>query len=503
MSENLPSAEQPTRGERREFNGNIVILGLGSISHGVIPLLFQQLSIQPSQVLVIAPRPDRSGVVAQFKVRSEQHRLTQDNYETILKKALAAGDILVNLSVEVESLALIKFCRRHDILYIDTCIEPWPGGYDNPDTPLALRTNYALRKRVLDYRQGLERDEKKSTAIVTLGANPGLASIFVKQALRRLAHDNGITNAPPLSPGEHVHGKWAHGDWAALARQLDVRVIHIAERDTQIASRRKQKDEFVNTWSVTGFVSEGMQPSELGWGTHEKHFPADGERHSDSEAPSIFLRRPGIATRVRSWTPLEGPYHGFLVTHGESISIADHLSVYENGRAVYRPTVHYAYYPCDDAVLSLHEISGHAGELQKNTRIMLDEIESGRDELGVLLLGNKLSPGNAKGKNSVYWFGSRLTIEEARALAPYNSATTLQVVAGVVAGILWMLDHPRAGLVEPDDLDDQFIFDRAKPYLGEVVGVYGDWTPLHNRSDLFEEPHDTSDPWQFINFRVH
>ena len=49
--------------------------------------------------------------------------------------------------------------------------------------------------------------------------------------------------------------------------------IHIAERDTQRAVHPKPRDVFVNTWSVEGFVSEGMQPAELGWGTHERWMP--------------------------------------------------------------------------------------------------------------------------------------------------------------------------------------------------------------------------------------
>lgn len=48
----------------------------------------------------------------------------------------------------------------------------------------------------------------------------------------------------------------------------------------------------------------------------------------------------------------------FLVTHAESISIADYLSIGPGPAPVYLPTVHYAYHPCDDAVLSLHELVG-------------------------------------------------------------------------------------------------------------------------------------------------
>src|SRR4029077_17654499 len=181
--------------------------------------------------------------------------------------------------------------------------------------------------------------------------------------------------------------------------------IHIAERDTQVAAQPKEPGEFVNTWSIDGFFSEGSQPAELGWGTHERHFPADAARHDFGSDAAIYLLRPGAATRVRTWTPLEGPFHGFLVTHNESISIADYLTQRENGAVRYRPTVHYAYHPCDDAVLSLHEFAGKNWQMQSANRLMMHEIARGMDELGVLLMGH------ARG---AYWYGSRLTIEATR-----------------------------------------------------------------------------------------
>jgi homospermidine synthase len=115
------------------------------------------------------------------------------------------------------------------------------------------------------------------------------------------------------------------------------------------------------------------------------------------------------------------------------------------------------------------------------------------DELGVLLMGN------AKG---VYWFGSRLSIAAARRLVPWNSATSLQVAAGVLAGMVWVLRHPFAGVVEPDDMDHETVLVIAKPYLGELVGVHGNWTPLQGRTQLFGEDVAEDDPWQFKNFRV-
>jgi homospermidine synthase len=196
---------------------------------------------------------------------------------------------------------------------------------------------------------------------------------------------------------------------------------------------------------------------------------------------------------VRSWVPFGGAYQGFLITHSESISIADHLTLKENEKVIYRPTVHYAYLPCDDAVLSIHELAGRNWRSQSSKRILRDEIEDGMDELGVLLMGH------AKG---AYWYGSRLSIQEARRLAPHNNATSLQVVAGVLAGIVWVLQNPDAGVVEPDDIDHEVILKIARPYLGEILGVYTDWAPLCDRGWLFNEDVDSSDPWQFKNIRV-
>lgn len=462
------------------FPGNLVILGFGSIGQAMLPLLFRHLEIPPGRVKIISRNTDGMPIAEEFGVEFTVRPLTEESHEAVLQSCLHEGDFLLNLSVDVSSLALIRFCWRRGALYLDTCIEPWAGRYTDASASLSQRSNYTLREEVLAFR----RDKRSGpTAIVTQGANPGLASLFVKQALLNIAADNSL----------HMEKPARHRDWAALARRLGIKTIHIAERDTQSADRRKQRDEFVNTWSVDGFASEAFQPAELGWGSHERHWPADAARHGFGCGAAIYLQRPGAATRVRSWTPLEGDYHGFLITHGESISIADHLTLRDNDAIVYRPTVHYAYHPCDDAVLSLHELAGKNWRLQRNKRIMRDEITHGMDELGVLLMGND---------KGVYWYGSRLSIDEARRLAPHNTATSLQVAAGVLGGMVWAMRHPRAGAVEPDDIDYEGVLEIAKPYLGELVGVYGDWTPLRDRSALFSEDMDLSDPWQFVNFRV-
>ncbi|HEY1796932.1 MAG TPA: saccharopine dehydrogenase C-terminal domain-containing protein [Stellaceae bacterium] len=462
--------------DRIAFSGHLVIIGFGSIGQGVLPLLLRHLDIKPGQISIITAEERGREVAAEYGISFAEHALTRENYRDVLGPRLGGGDFLLNVSVDVSSLALIELCQERGALYLDTCIEPWPGGYTDPSLPPSARSNYALREGALALRR---KAPDGPTAVITHGANPGLVSHFVKQALVDLA------------PGTQVPAD--REGWARLSEALGVKAIHIAERDTQVAAMPKEPFEFVNTWSIDGFFSEGSQPAELGWGTHERHFPADGRRHEAGSQAAIYLMRPGASTRVRSWTPLEGPYLGWLITHNESISIADYLTIGSGADARYRPTCHYAYHPCDDAVLSLHELAGKNWQLQDRKRLIVDEITAGIDELGVLLMGNP---------RGVYWYGSRLSIDEARRVAPHNNATSLQVTAAVLAGIIWAIENPRRGIVEPDEMDYARILEIAGPYLGEMVGVWGDWTPLQDRERLFPEDLDRDDPWQFKNIRV-
>ncbi|MBV9585201.1 MAG: homospermidine synthase [Alphaproteobacteria bacterium] len=465
------------------FSGRLVIVGFGSIGQGVLPLLLRHIDMHPDQITIMTAELRGHEVAREYGVRFIETALTRENYRSTLEPCLGKGDFLLNVSVDVSSVALIELCRARGALYLDTCIEPWPGGYTDPNLPPAARSNYALRESALALRAKVPGSSPGPTAILTHGANPGLVSHFVKQALVDVARDADPAVAVPADrPG-----------WGRVAQRLGVKAIHIAERDTQVSTIPKAPGEFVNTWSIDGFYSEGSQPAELGWGTHERHFPADGRRHDFGSQAAIYLMRPGAGTRVRSWTPLEGPYHGFLITHGESISIADYLTLRDGERVLYRPTCHYAYHPCDDAVLSLHELAGKNWQLQRHKRLMMDEIIDGIDELGVLLLGLQ---------QGVYWYGSRLSIAEARRVAPHNNATSLQVTAPVLAGVIWAIEHPERGIVEPEELDFERVLEICRPYLGEVAGVYGDWTPLIDRERLFPEDLDHDDPWQFKNIRV-
>ncbi|MCP8940771.1 saccharopine dehydrogenase NADP-binding domain-containing protein [Alsobacter sp. SYSU M60028] len=464
--------------------GPIVIIGFGSVGSGLLPLILRHVACDHAKITVISPDAMHRDIAADRGVEFRKLALTPDNYRSILSPLLTgdAPAFVVNVSVDVSSRDVALLCREFGALYIDTVSEPWAGFYTDARLSAAERSNYALREQMLSLRDAFAGGP---TAVMTCGANPGMVSWLTKQALINLARDTGgaVNSAPRRRE-----------DWAQLALRLGVKGIHIAERDTQHSMIAKRAGRFVNTWSVEGFVAEAVQPAELGWGTHEKELPEDGRVHDFGCGAAIYLNRRGAATKVRTWTPQAGPMHGFLITHSESISIADYLTVREGGRVVYRPTCHYAYHPCDLAVISLHEMAGHEWRAPSDWTILsAEEISDGADELGVLLYGHK---------RNAYWYGSRLSIEETRRLAPYQNATGLQVTSAIIAGMVWAIENPEMGLVEADDLDFERCLEIQRPYLGSLVGEYTAWTPVEGRNTLFSERVDFDDPWQFGNVIV-
>ena len=428
-----------------------LLVGFGAIAQALLPLLFKQFGCRPADIAILTADSPGLGVARRYGLRHDTIAVTPDNYAGLLAARLAAGDVLINLSVDVSSLALITWCQAHAVLYIDTCVEPWAGGYmQHRDGQLRPTTNYDLRHAALTRRR-----PDTPSAVIAHGANPGLVTHFAKAALCELA---ALRGQPTPSAA-----------WPELAQALDVRVIHIAERDTQVADDAPRRDEFHNTWSVDGLLSEALQPAELGWGSHEDGLPPDAHNHAYGSRAAIYLSRPSAEVRVKSWVPLVGEQDSFLITHHEAISIAEWLTVPgpTPERPAYRPTVHYAYAPCPAARASLETWVASGFKPPARRTVLRETLFEGTDQLGVLLV----FPGGA------YWYGSTLSLAEARRLVPHNNATTLQVAAGVLGGIVWMLEHPHAGIVEAEDMDHACVLDVATPYLGELGGTLTDWQP--------------------------
>ena len=473
------------------FENRVLVLGAGSVSQCVLPLLIEHL-VDAKQITIIDMRDNRERVKGAITAGATyvQDQLTRENMDQFLSKYLTAGDFLLDLAWNIDANAIIEWAHDHGVIYLNTSVEEWDpysaGAARNPTERTLYWRHMKLRKLTNTW------GGKGPTAIVEHGANPGLVSHLTKKALFDIA-TKAIKDG---KDGAGVKEAYESENFPSLAHKLGVKVIHVAERDTQISDKPKQLNEFVNTWSVEGFYEEGIAPAELGWGTHEKTLPINAYQHPDGPKNQICIAQPGAKTWVRSWVP-NMETTGMVIRHGEAFTISDHLTVWDKDKAVYRPTVHYAYCPTDAAVASMHELEMRQWELTTNQRIMNEEIIDGDDRLGVLLMGHAYKS---------WWTGSLLNIHDSRKLIPKQSATTVQVASAVYAAVAWAMANPNAGYRVPDDLPWREVLAFAEKYWGGYHSAAADWDPLMHRNDLFKgwnnRKYDESDPWQFSNFLV-
>ena len=134
-------ARRPAGKKYLDFHGRLVMVGFGSIGQGVLPLILRHIGIKPEQITIITDDMRGGEDEAQrYGVEFVEKRLTESNVRSVLDNRLGQGDFLLNLSVEVASTALIELCQKKGVLYLDTCIEPWPGGYTDPNLSVSRRS---------------------------------------------------------------------------------------------------------------------------------------------------------------------------------------------------------------------------------------------------------------------------------------------------------------------------------------------------------------------------
>ena len=475
-----------------EFNNRILIIGYGAVARCMLPILLEHIVI-PGDRITVLDALDKSAELAHYTaqgIRFCRVTISPENLDEILSAHVSAGDLVIDVAWNIDCCDIVRWCHDRGVLYVNTSIEVWDAKSEQVAADLLEKSLYyrqmKLRDLTTDWHEG-------PTCVVDHGANPGLISHFAKQGIcdiaRRMIAD-GIAPDPDL-----LMRLLRERNFGRLAMETGIRVIHCSERDTQVSCSPKQEGEFVGTWCIEGMLDEGIAPAELGWGTHEKELPQQAHLPQFGPKNEIIIARPGINTWVRSWVPGQ-EIVGMLIQHSEAFGISDLLTVTENGKVVYRPTVNYAYLPCDATIASLHELRCRNYELQQTFRIMDDsEIVSGADILGALLMGHPYCS---------WWTGSILSIGDARRFAPGQNATTVQVAIGLVSAVVWMIENPKEGFCIPDDLPHEYILEIAAPYLGEFRSGPSDWTPLKDRTVLFREnPNNTfdhNDVWQFRNF---
>jgi len=468
------------------FNGRICIIGCGSISACLQPLILRHLEMDYSKITIVDVKKDAWGECIRAGARLLNVEITKHNFENVLGELVGSGDVLIDLAWNIDTVETVAWCQQNNILYLNTSIEVWEPYLPNNGVSPEDDTIYARHIRLEEFIERLRKTNGNNgaTAIIESGANPGLVSHWTKLGLQHIAENILASVAVSKQRRLALEEALSDADFARVAFLTGTKVIHVSERDSQTSMHAiNHQKEFANTWSIESYHQESVAPAELAWGTHETELPFDAIQHKSGRRNKIYLERKAIDTLVRSWVP-SGEIVGQVSAHGEVFTISRHLTMTTDGAVTYRPSVYFVYRPCDIAHACIQSVVRNNYELPASARLMNEEITDGRDEVGVLLLGHDLNG---------WWVGSRLDIHEARRHVPGHNATTLQVAASALAALIYAIKHPNEGICVSDDLPYKELLSTSNRYLGECLSIQTSWAP--QRADL-----GSAERWTFQSF---
>jgi len=470
--------------KRLSIKGKIVILGCGSVGKCCLYYLDNFFQYDKTQVYIVdkddstfyfpsVQRAIKSGV------NVLHYNITRHNISEFLDRKLRVNkyDIIIDLTTNTPTYLLFKECRLRNLLYINTSIEEDREltSFESCPTEGGIFLQHMNLQAIADKT----RDEANNvTSVIEFGMNPGLISVFVKQGImdlsRRVIEYN---KANKKKVDDDMIKFYKEANHRRLSELLNIRAIHCSEIDTQIP-KEKPRERFLNTWSCVGLITEGIEPAEIQLGTHEDKLPFSKNELSEPLPQLILTKISGQDIKIKSVVPLRVKSDGKVeyiniegrcIHHGEGVSLNRYLGTFK-----YSPTMHYAYKLSPYADNALNKYSkadlikiSNDSKYWKVLNMYEDKLE-GADNVGALFIMDK-NPFTMDNKRPFcFWTGSMLdtNFTKRKLRDEFFGPTTIQVMAGVLSGVSWMVKNKNRGLVFGEDLDDNYIIELAKPYLG-------------------------------------
>ena len=464
------------------------MVGCGSIGQAVLPLLVRDLGVRPDRITVVTADGRGRDIAAALGVALRRGAADARELPRRARAPASARRLPAQpLRRGVRAWSCCAFASRagrplprHRHRAVARRLhrpQPQPGRALQPGVSRAGRWPCAR-----------ELGPGTPTAVICQGANPGLVSQLVKAGGLELARAVGLEpDEPPRRPraGRGCSATWASGRSRSPSTTA------------RSAGTPKAAGEFVSTWSVDGFLGEGSQPAELGWGT------ARGCRCRRTAGAARGRRArhlPAAAGRRRARAQLVAGRRAVrrLPDHPHGIALDRRPPDPARGRAaiVYRP----------DRALRLPPLPRFGAVACTSWSAAASTPQPRQRILGA---GHRQRPGRARraaGRASARRLLVRLAAVDRRGARDRAARQRHRAPGrGRASWAAWprRSARPALGLVEPEELDFRARARRPPaPTSGRVVGAWSDWTPLTGRGRLFPEALDRSDPWRFANVRV-
>ena len=459
------------------FDGKIVQFGFGAVGKSFYEKVRKEIKFNENKYYVITTNKEEftayvnlGGMVANFIVAE----IAKDNFEQVFSKYLNEGDLLIDFADTVGTKDICKWCAEKNIMYINTGEADWPENW------YSIFNENLKKQEIKAYYQNIN-EKNKYPIVLQHGNNPGLVSHFVKAGLEYIVNNQYKKN-------KEIKELIKHNKFNEVAQKIGLKMIHVNDIDLQKINETYNKDTLYNTWCVDSFFFEMLSEATFDIGTDEKITYTDDCKLLDNVNGFLEFKNLAIDKKCKTIYP-NGKFNGFLVPHEETITIAKSLEVRQNNKTIYRPSVMFIYSPCEyarkyfetakigeyvdskvpkqlDAESKDEEIIVRGYKYPKNATIVYKEnIESGTEYVGVLLLGNNFNP---------VWVGNRIEIPylyKHEKDSYWQTPTITPVAMSALSAVCWMIKNKeKGGIYFPEDIPDyKYIIKTAEKYISKTI----------------------------------
>lgn len=374
--------------------------------------------------------------------------ITEQNYKIVYENLLQAGDAFLDFLEDTRNSDSATWCLENDVFYLCTSDSAW---IDESDDIRSYENFNIIKDLTTKYSQGYP------SAVVQIGCNPGLVSLFVKEAIDKIVT---TANNFKIKIQRRKLLKLLHQNkYNEVAKIIGLESIIISDYDTlQTKNNLALEDALYNTWSPSGLFDEAFSLVELSLGTNCDLDKLEGYiKTYNPDDGYCLLNVIGMDVSEETYSP-HGKFLGHLITHEEVLSLGNYFSYYQDETLIYKPTVYFSYRPSEIALASLNKARAK-NNLKPTKYIRLtDELTMGGEYVGVILKTKMVGS---------YYLGTGLELEELKVNYPCETPTIIQVSAPAVSTFKWMIENPQAGLLLPEFLPHQKIIAGTTKYLGE------------------------------------
>lgn len=429
----------------------IFMVGCGSSGQGLLELwqILPNNKLKDMDIVIIEPKQIPNELLNKYKkIQHLTGSITKENMEKIFDRFVNENTIVINVSVDVDSLLLMKYSKLKKALYIDSSIEDYEEELKK-DKPIEHKTLY-YRGLEADKKLKKIRSPKSKTILHSHAMNPGLISSFVLYWIDWFVQHNGDSKMK-----KHLQKQ----EFGILAKQIGIDSIHVSELDTQTTSIKDDPKTFYSTWSANGFQEEARDHVQI-VGSDNIHKQKLGLIKSKIKPHAFYMEDRGMNVEHDSYIlndKLEVvKYQGMMIPHYEPFSLSEYLSYGE-----YCPNIYYVYKPCEIAAKSLDKLRNNNYQLLNGYVLRGYDINNGFDAVGATIY---LTNGE------IYWAGTIINKEFTNKLKlKYTGPTCLQISISMTRAIEYLIKHINEGLITTEEIPYKYMIDSCKDYLGLVV----------------------------------